>query len=296
MNTSAGLLLSYDVGGSHVSAALVNAADFELRGLASMTVDPSLNADQTMESFAALGRDVLQNCHHPPIAGIAMSVPGPFDYQCGICWIRGLAKHEQLYGVDFRAEMSGRLPGVAPSSVRFINDAAAALLGEIQAGAARGRQRVIGLTLGTGVGSAFSVDGRIVTRGPGVPPEGYVYNLPWKGTTVEEALSSRAIRRMYAERTGEVLDVREIAERSAASPAAAAVMRQFGRTLGEILFPLVQGFRPEVVVLGGAVSRSASLFLPAASEVLCATGVALRPSELPEKAGIIGAAVAWGLG
>jgi hypothetical protein len=31
MNTSAGLLLSYDVGGSHVSAALVNAADFELR-------------------------------------------------------------------------------------------------------------------------------------------------------------------------------------------------------------------------------------------------------------------------
>jgi glucokinase len=60
--------------------------------------------------------------------------------------------------------------GWQPGQVRFLLDSAAFLLGEIGAGEARGVERAVGITLGTGIGSAFAVDGQIVTEGPGVPP------------------------------------------------------------------------------------------------------------------------------
>ena len=58
-----------------------------------------------------------------------------------------------------------------PAWIRFLNDAEAFLLGESVAGAARGHAPRVGITLGTGLGSAFLADGEIVRSGPDVPPE-----------------------------------------------------------------------------------------------------------------------------
>ena len=286
-------ILSYDVGGSHVSAGLVRLPDFELPGVQSRSIDSSLGADEIMEAFVRLGQSVAAGRAGQEIAGMGWSMPGPFDYRRGICLIKGLAKYEQLYGVDFRAVMASRFRGIPGDAIRFINDAAAALLGEIQAGAAKGKTRVIGLTLGTGIGSAFAVAGRIVTSGRGVPPEGYVYNLPWKDGIVEDVVSSRGVRKEYARLAGEDLDVREIARKAPNTPIAGQVMQWFGRTLGEVLLPLVKEFEPEVVVLGGAIARSADLFVPAAMTALRENRVELRSSNLEGRSGLIGAAVAW---
>ena len=288
-------ILSYDVGGSHVSAGLVRFPNLDLVGVQSVSIDSSLSSGQVMGTFAALGRAVINGQAQPKIAGIATSMPGPFDYERGICYIRGLAKYEQLYGVDFRAALAGHFPEVDREAVRFVNDAAAALLGEIQAGAARGKQRAIGLTLGTGIGAAFAVSGRIVTSGPGVPPGGYIYNLPWNGGIVEDVLSSRGIRKEYIRLGGEDRDVREIAQRTSSDPLAKRVLVWFGQTLGEVVGSLVDSFHPEVIVLGGAITRSHSLFLPSALQMIRGRDVEVRPSELGERAGLIGAAVAWGL-
>ncbi|NEB80477.1 ROK family protein, partial [Streptomyces sp. SID14478] len=76
-----------------------------------------------------------------------------------------------LYGADVRADLLGGLRR-RPADVVFLNDAHAFLMGEWSAGAARGHTRVVGITLGTGVGSAFLAGGRILDRGPGIPPEG----------------------------------------------------------------------------------------------------------------------------
>ena len=46
--------------------------------------------------------------------------------------------------------------------------------------------RSVGLTLGTGVGSAFAVDGKIVGKGRGVPPGGEIWDLPYRESIVEE--------------------------------------------------------------------------------------------------------------
>ena len=293
MNAARQWILAYDVGGSHATAGLVHQITVELQSVRSRRIDSAVAADGILDALAELGNDALAGQSQSVVSGIAMSMPGPFDYQKGICYIRGLAKYEQLYGVDFRATMAERFPAVPAAAVRFINDAAAALLGEIHAGAAKGAHRVIGLTLGTGIGSAFAVDGRIVTTGAGVPTEGYVYNQPFRDGVAEDFVSGRVIKKMYAQVSSRACEVKEIAQRAAHDAGAKMVFAQFGQMLGEVLLPMVNGFLPDVIVLGGAVARSSSLFLPTTREALKGTSVELRPSSLHDSAGVIGAAVAW---
>ena len=140
--------------------------------------------------------------------------------------------------------------------------------------------RVVGITLGTGIGSAFAVDGRIVTEGPGVPAGGELWDLPYEGGIIEDSVSTRGIRGGYKRRTGVAPEVAEIAAAAASDPAAAEAFAEFGRHLGTALRGALAVFAPEVIVLGGGISRSPHLFLPAAQRELDGLHVELRVSEL----------------
>ncbi len=286
-------VLAFDVGGSHVAAALVDLTTLSVEGAQSRPLDTRGSAEAVMDAFGEIGAGVLAIAPARRPAGIAVAMPGPFDYQNGICYIRDQAKYDRLYGFDFRRGMTARFPQFPPCAIRFVNDASAALLGEIRAGAAAGAERVIGLTLGTGIGSAFAVRGRIVTKGPGVPPHGYLYCLPWQDGTVEDILSSRGLQERYQKAVGKTLDAKEIAALAGTDPLAQKVMEDFGRDLGAVLLPFATSFRPEVIVLGGAIARSAHLFLPAAHKAIEKTGARLKVFHLLDYAALVGAAVAW---
>jgi predicted NBD/HSP70 family sugar kinase len=197
-----------------------------------------------------------------------------------------------LYRVNLREPVAACF-GWRSGQVRFVHDAAAFLFGEIGAGAARGADRAVGITLGTGIGSAFSIDGRVIGTGSGVAPGGEIWNLPFDGGIVEDVLSSRAIQRDYRERTGVLSDVAKIAAAAAHDPAAAAAFAAFGCHLGQLLETILAEFAPNVVVLGGGISRSAQLFLPAAESKLKDANFHLRISELKDHAPLVGAAMAW---
>ena len=94
-------------------------------------------------------------------------MPGPFDYARGIS--RVAHKLEPLFGVDLRERSPASL-GTPPSAIDFVNDADAFLIGEWWVGAAAGHRRAAGVTLGTGVGSAYLLDGRIVRHGTARTP------------------------------------------------------------------------------------------------------------------------------
>ena len=286
-------VLAFDVGGSHVAAALVDLTTLIIESAQSRPLDTRGSAEAVMDAFGEIGAGILAKAPAGRTAGIAMAMPGPFDYQNGICYIRGQEKYDRLYGFDFRRAMTARFPDVLPRAIRFVNDASAALLGEIHAGAAAGADRVIGLTLGTGIGSAFAVGGRIVTAGPGVPSHGYIYCLPWKEGTVEDVLSSRGLQGRYREVSGDTCDAKEIAALAATDPQAKKVMEDFGHDLGSVLLPLATNFRPNVIVLGGAIARSAHLFLPIAQEGIEKSGARLKVFHLLDHAALVGAAVAW---
>jgi glucokinase len=281
-------VLVFDVGGSHVSAALCRADDYALGPVFS---EPH-PAEQTSASFADLLERLARNAGYARdlVAGAMLAVPGPFDLEAGISRMRH--KMPYLYGIDLRRELAIRL-GCDPCRVQFLNDADAFLLGEVGAGAARGAVRAAGLTLGTGIGSAFAVDGRLVHNGPGVPPDGEIWNLPYEGGIVEDFISTRAIVASYKRAAGMERKVVEIAAAAPTNPAARATFEEMGLHLGHVIRSLLSEFKPEVVVLGGGIARSAALFLPAAQSALPGSSTLLRISELLDRAALAGCGVAW---
>ncbi len=287
-------VLVYDVGGSHVSSAVCLSGDYRLGPVATALYP----AEQSCEAFVAflhsLGHQALAG--FGAVSGAELAMPGPFDFAAGISYMKH--KLPFLYGVDLRQALAVRF-GWQPAQVRFLHDAGAFLLGEIGAGAARGVPRAVGITLGTGIGSAFAVDGRLVTEGPGIPPGGEIWNLPFEGGIVEDFLSSRAIQANYQKRTGNLRDVAEIAAAAAYDPGAAndfqaaAVFSDFGRHLGLALRMTLFDFAPQAAVLGGGISRSAHLFMPVAESYVEGLNLRLVPSSLKDDAPLVGAAVAW---
>jgi glucokinase len=286
-------ILVFDVGGSHVSAAVCQRGDYRIGPVVSAPypVEQSSQA-QTSKAFVdLLSRIGLEaSAGFNGIGGAELAFPGPFDLEAGV----SLMKHKlpYLYGIELRPELASRF-GCQPEKVRFLNDANAFLLGEIGGGAARGVRRAVGITLGTGIGSAFAVDGDLVTEGAGVPPDGEIWNLPFRDSTVEELVSSKAIRRYYEERTGKTREVVELAAAATDDPAASSAFVVFGQRLGEALRQTLVGFAPEVVVLGGGICRSAHLFLPAAQQELKDLKLHLLVSKLLDQAPLVGAGVAW---
>ncbi len=247
-----------DIGGTHVTAALVDPSSWRIAtSPRRLDVDSAAGADRILDTFAAAAADL----EVAPRARWAVAMPDPFDYERGIGRFHGVAKYESLDGVDVRAGLLNRLPG-GPAGIVFCNDADAFTVGEWVAGAAAGTTRAVGLTLGTGVGSGWVDSGSIVD--PGTPPGGRAHRLSVDGVPLEDAMSRRAIRRAYAEATGDrAADVREIAERArAGEPAATTALARAVQALGRALAGPLRDFRADVVVVGGSMARSWPLFAP----------------------------------
>jgi glucokinase len=169
------------------------------------------------------------------------------------------------------------------------NDADLFALGEWWAGAARGRARVIGLTLGTGLGSGFIAHGRIITSGPEVPTAGEIWNLAYLDGVAEDYVSGRAITTTYARASGLALSANEIARRAEdGDPAAHDAFAALGLHLARILEPHLVRFRPACIVVGGNIARAWPAFGPQLRVAL--SPVECQPSTRFEDATLLGAA------
>jgi len=283
-------VLVYDVGGSHVSAALCENGTYRLGPVASASHADSQTAEGFLHLVHSLGK---QAANGSSACGAQLAMPGPFDFDSGV----SLMEHKlpYLYGLNLRELLAQRF-GWQPEQVRFVHDAAAFLLGEIGAGAARGVHRAIGITLGTGIGSAYSVDGCLVTDGSGVPPGGEIWNLPYEAGIVEDSISARAIQKSYERHTKLHAEAVDIAAKAGDDTAASQAFTEFGRHLGSVLRSVAGEFRPDVLILGGGIARSACLFLPPAHSELAGLNLRLKVSELGDEAALVGAAVAWRTG
>jgi len=277
-------IVAVDLGGTHVSAGLVQA------GGAAATVAGvqrlPLGAEPSAEDI--LGTLVRAIGPLPAEALVAVAVPGPFDYAAGIALYTGVGKFEPLHGVDLGAELAGRL-GISRERIGFCNDADACGLGEALAGAGAGLRRVLCLTLGTGVGSAYLEDGRALDDDPRVPAGGDAHVLLIDGAPLEDSVSRRALRREYERRTGRLLDVREIAEQARRGDEAAALtLARSIDALGRALAPWIASFDPEAIVVGGSIARSWDLLAPLLGAAF--PGREVRPALLGDDAPLLGAA------
>jgi glucokinase len=186
------------------------------------------------------------------------------------------------------ADLVARATGTRPE---LFNDANAFVLAETRLGAGRGAATVVGITLGTGVGGGLVLDGKLWIGRHGAAGE--IGHMPviidgppcacgGRGC-LEALIGTRAILDRYRSLSGafgvaetsrewtggEPLTVRGLARRAGEGEGAAvATFGETGRILGLALAGLTQLLDPDLFVLGGGISRSAALFLPAVRAAL----------------------------
>ena len=280
--TAAGAVVALDVGGTHVSAATVDIGSAAV--VSASRVRAELVSGARREELLDRIRDVARAARSGDVEAACVAVPGPFDYARGICLLEH--KLQSLYGVDLRTELAAAL-SLAPENVRFLNDAEAFLLGEWWAGVARGHDRAVGITVGSGLGSAFLEHGMIVRAGARVPPGGTLYRLHFRDAPVEERISRGAILARYGE---ESIDVAEIAQRALDGERRARdAFDAVATDLADFLRPWLAAFAPSCLVIGGSIARSWDL-LQGGLDPLRADGAVLAPAEHIDDAPLLGAA------
>jgi len=157
------------------------------------------------------------------------------------------------------ADAAGLLSRAAGAPVTVLNDADAAGMAEMEFGAGRGRMdTVVVVTLGTGIGSAVFSRGHLV-------PNTELGHLQIRGKDAE---------RRAAE------SVREAKKLS---------WKQWAKRLNEYFAQLEALLWPDLIVIGGGVSKKSDKFLP-----LLQTRAETVPAQLLNEAGIVGAAVVTG--
>lgn len=177
------IILSADIGGSHITTGLIYMETLEvIQGtIHEVAIDAKMEiGDLLFKSFLPAFKTAIAGVDGEELAGIAIAMPGPFDYCRGIFKLSGLDKFGHLYGVDFRQFLYDHLDISDTLPICFKNDADCFGLGAYVCHRHTDGERLIGITLGTGLGSAFVSGNLIVEEGLGIPPGGHLYNQPLK--------------------------------------------------------------------------------------------------------------------
>src|SRR5438874_10820782 len=236
---------------------------------------------------------------HGPEAGVVgIGTPGSLSAR------DGTLKNSNttcLNGRPVHADLERRL-GLP---VRLENDANCFALAEARDGAALGRALVFGVILGTGVGGGLVIDGR-VRAGPqhsagewghhAIDPAGPPCYCGQRGC-VETLLSGAALEAAYRAAGGPPLAAAEIAARAATGERAARdVVDRYLDRFGRALVNVIDVLDPDVVVLGGGLSKLEALYdCGRAAVPRYVFNDELRtpivPNRLGDSAGVIGAAL-----
>lgn len=260
----AGLILACDFGGTKLSAAVIEAGALDTAGTAwrgqlRRFAPPGASAQTDIEMMMEMGRELLAG-ERPSHIGISFG--GPVDYKSGT--VR-LSHHvpgwenvplQQLFTDEFGAP------------VQVDNDANVAALGEYRFGAGRGVSDLLYVTVSTGVGGGWILDGRPYRGSTGmageightvVDPNGPVC-LCGKRGCVERLASGPYMAQDVALARGlppEAVTGQLVAEWAAAGEATAvAILERGARGLGVGLGNAANLLNPRRIVLGGGVTKS----------------------------------------
>ncbi|BAU55710.1 ROK family protein [Mucilaginibacter gotjawali] len=280
---STSFILTADIGGSHITAGICHLESYSIlsQSITRVEVNSKGPAESILARWESAFEQVLQKNITATVSGLSIAMPGPFDYEKGISYIKGLDKYETLYGMDIKQHLADLLT-IDPAVILFKNDAESTVAGEVLSGAGRNYQRVMGITLGTGFGSAFTENA--ITKDLNLGSDAY------RDTIADDYLSTRWFLRRYLELTGTNLTggVRALAAMAPDSAVARDIFAEFANNMSEFLSGPFARYSPEVLVVCGNIAKAAEFFLPQLSKKLNAIPVKL--AQLGENAPLIGAA------
>lgn len=293
-------VIGIDLGGSKIALGLVS-PDNRIQSRRRIDTHAAAGVDSVAERIAAqvdsLRRDLPRGA---ALAGVGIGAPGPVDHVSGR--LLTLVNLPGISNTPFRGILQARLR----LPVALDHDAKAAALGEFHFGAGRGRDSMIYIVMGTGVGAAIIYAGKLI-YGEGnsagecghmtVDPKGHVCHCGSRGC-LETYTSGPALARHYAAASGDLLSGADVTRRAQAGDALALrILREAGAALGVAVATLAMTINVELFVIGGSVARAGELLLAPARQSLknyafaaVAQRVKVRATALGEDAALLGAA------
>ncbi|MDR0861757.1 MAG: ROK family protein [Oscillospiraceae bacterium] len=309
------MFIGLDIGGTGIDAGLVTRQG-ELVTRAYAPVSPSDGQDELIGKLRRLALEVARGCDE--IEGIGVGVPGAVDGAAGrVLFTSNLPLGGADLGAAFKKDFGNDMP------VYLDNDANCAALGEARAPGREAVRHMVFVTIGTGLGGGIIIDGKPYGGFNGAAGE--IGHVAIARGGRECPCGRRGCWEQYASATGIVLSAREAmeADRSSAmwklvggdlsrlsaktpfdaaragDATATAVVREFLDVLAFGLTNLVNTFQPELLVLGGGVSREGDdLYLNPLRELVArdefrhgGARCRLEKAVLGADAGVIGAAL-----
>lgn len=287
--------LGIDWGGTYIKAGIIS----EKGKILAKKVYSSHKLKQK-KFFLAEISSLLKDFKKYKIKGIGIGAPGIINVERGFIYYLPNIPGWEKYPLKKSLEKRVKIP------VAVDNDANIFALAEARLGAAKNLERVIFLTLGTGLGSSVIFDKQILRRKNSALELGHVPISLKKNRCgcgnygcIETFVGNRYLVKRYnklVSKIKRVKEVKDIYQRGLrGEKEAIAVWKEFSFYLGRFLAGMINIFNPQAIILGGGVAGAYKLFKPYLLSVIKEQtmwpnleGLELKKAKL-KNAGIIGA-------
>ena len=233
--------IAIDLGGTNMRVGLTDGAK-----LVDSVIKPC-PAKETEEVVLNQLKGQIAQLMSKDVTGIGVGVPSVVDSEKGIVYnVANIPAWKEVYLKDILEREFG-----VPVAVN--NDANCFALGAWRYGEGQGTKHMVGLTMGTGIGSGIIIDGKLyngVNTGAGE-----IGSLPFKDADYEFYCSSRFFSKLHGD-TGANFGKR--AQKGDAE--AIAVWNEFGQNVGELIKAVLFTYAPEAIIIGGGIASAFSLF------------------------------------
>ena len=234
-------VVGLDLGGTNLRAGLLN------DGRLSRVTSVALHSNGSQGEILSQIEELIGGYVEPAIDAIGIGVPSIVDVDRGIVYdVQNIPSWKQVPLKDY-LERRFTLP------VYVNNDANCFAVGEKFFGKGRNYRNLVGLIIGTGLGAGLIINNKLhAGRNCGAGEFGMI---PWKDGILEDYCSGQFFKTTYNE-SGERL----FRDASQGNMRAKEIYAEFGRNLGKAIAIILLTIDPEIIILGGSVSKSFAFF------------------------------------
>ena len=255
-----------DIGGTSIKSAIIDSKNLLIKNTYNKNyIDSNKDKEYILNKFI---QPIKKNMNYLKINkkklnGIAIAIGGPFDYKKGISYIKNVDKYDSIYGINIKKIIQKELKIPKELPIIFDIDSWCFGRGEVKFKQYNKYNKIIVLTMGTGVGSSFLVNKKIVSKGKGVPYLGWISGNKFKKSILNDYISSTYMTKKYFLLTNKIIDVKTMAKLAKKDDLIAkSIFSEIGLRLGSYLKEnFVKDFEAECILFGGQISLSGDLFI-----------------------------------
>jgi glucokinase len=243
------MIIGIDLGGTNIRAGLI--AGDKIIALQQSLLTQKESLPKTISQLKSVIKPLIQ----PGVRGIGIGVPSIVDTENGIVY--DVVNIPSWKKVELKAilESEFNIP------VFINNDVNCFVLGEHRFGLAKGYKSVVALALGTGLGGGIIINSTLYTGAN--CGAGEIGSLPYLDKNFEFYTSSMFFENCYS--TSALQAHNDAKEGKKGS---LQIWKEFGTHLGNVIKTVMYTYDPEVIVLGGSISKAYSFFESSMKETM----------------------------